>query len=79
VVSKEAGSGTIPEGRYANYLFKGTIQGVFKSLVAFRHGWLEQSGYEIAEITGFEVYTMNPASMPYESIQRQIFIPVKPA
>ncbi|MEI7491980.1 MAG: AraC family transcriptional regulator [Bacteroidota bacterium] len=78
-LSKEIGSVIIPDGRYASYSMKGTIQGVFRSLAAFRHGWLDQSGYQIAEITGFELYSENPALKPYESIQRQIFIPVKPA
>jgi DNA gyrase inhibitor GyrI len=76
---KNIGSLIIPGGRYASYAFKGTIQGVFKSLFAFKHEWLDQSGYEIAEITGFELYSENPAKKPYESIQRRIFIPVKPA
>jgi AraC family transcriptional regulator len=76
---KDIGSETIPGGKYASYPVKGTIRGVFKSLKAFSHGCLEQSGYQIAEITGFELYTRNPALKPYESIPRQIFIPVKPA
>ena len=76
---KEISCATIPAGRYATYSLKGTIPGVFKSLINFRHGWLDQSGYEIAEITGFELYSENPAVRPYESIQRQLFIPVKPA
>lgn len=77
--SKETGFMNIPDGRYATYLFTGTIQNVFRSLVTFRHGWLDQSGYQIAEITGFERYAGNPAKTPYESINRRIFIPVKPA
>ena len=76
---KDAGSMLIPEGRYASYQFKGTIRGVFRSLAEFKHGWLDHSGYQIAEVTGFEQYSENPALKPYESIQRQIFIPVKPA
>lgn len=78
-VFKETGLMKIPDGKYATYIFKGTIQSVFRSLIAFRHGWLDQSGYQIAEITGFEMYTENPAKTPYESIARRIFIPVKPA
>ena len=58
---------------------KGSIRSVFSNLIAFRHGWLDQSGYQIAEIMGFELFTENPATKPYESIQRQVFIPVKPA
>lgn len=76
---KEIGSVVIPDGRYAIYSIKGTIQSGFKSLISFKHEWLDQSGYQIAEVAGFELYSENPAMKPYESIQRQIFIPVKPA
>lgn len=78
-VGKETGVMRIPDGKYATYWFRGTIQSVFRSLIGFRHGWLDQSGYQIAEITGFELYAENPAKTPYESIDRRIFIPVKPA
>ncbi|MEI6060555.1 MAG: AraC family transcriptional regulator [Bacteroidota bacterium] len=75
---KEINTFVLPAGRYATFTMKGTIQSVFSKLVAFRHGWLEQSGYQIAEITGFELFTENPAKKPYEGIQRRVFIPVKP-
>jgi AraC family transcriptional regulator len=78
-IPKEIGTITIPEGKYATFQMKGSIQGVFSNLIAFRHGWLEQSGYQIADIIGFELYTENPAKKPYKSIQRQIFVAVKPA
>lgn len=76
---KEIGVTTISDGRYASFSTKGTIRNVFNNLIAFRHGWLDNSGYQIAEIIGFELYSENPAKKPYESIQRQIFVPVKPA
>ena len=78
-VPKDINTALIPGGKYACYSMKGTIQGIFKSLMVFSHGWLEQSGYQIAEITGFELYDENPALKPYENIRRQIFVPVKPA
>jgi AraC family transcriptional regulator len=77
-IPKEIGTLTIPHGKYASFSMKGSIQCVFSNLIAFRHGWLEESGYQIAEIVGFELYSENPAKKPYESIQRQIFVPVKP-
>jgi AraC family transcriptional regulator len=76
--TRETGFMKIPDGRYATYLFTGTVRNVFRSLIAFRHGWLNQSGYRIAEVTGFELYPENPARTPYESINRRIFIPVRP-
>ena len=75
---KEMGSVIIPGGRYATYSMKGSVQRVFRSLITFRHDWLDQSGYQIAEITGFELYQANPAIQPYETIHRELFIPVKP-
>jgi len=78
-LTKEIETVSIPKGKYATFSMKGSVQSVFSNLIAFRHGWLEQSGYQISEIMGFELYAENPAKKPYESIQRQIFIPVKPA
>ena len=79
LVPKEISTFIIPARKYATFSMKGSIRSVFNNLIAFRHVWLEQSGYQIAEIIGFELYTENPAKKPYESIQRQIFVPVKPA
>jgi len=76
---KEIGTVSIHDGKYATFSMKGSVQSVFSNLIAFRHGWLNESGYQISEIMGFELYDENPARKPYESIQRQIFIPVKPA
>jgi len=76
---KDIGFTSIPGGKYACYTMTGPIRSVFKSLVNFSHGWLTRSGYQIAEITGFEIFSENPAVKPYESIERQVFIPVKPA
>ena len=76
--SREIGFAKISGGKYATYFYKGTIESVFQSLAVFKHEWLDQSGYQIAEITGFELYSENPAEKPYESIPRQIFIPVRP-
>jgi AraC family transcriptional regulator len=78
-LSREIGVASIPTGKYACYSIKGTIQSVFRSLEVFKHQWLDQSGYQIAGITGFELYSENPATKPYESFNRQVFIPIKPA
>ncbi|MCX6247488.1 MAG: AraC family transcriptional regulator [Bacteroidetes bacterium] len=77
--AKETGLMRIPDGKYATYFFQGTNHDLFRSLINFKHYWLDQSGYQIAEITGFELYEENPAITAYESIHRQVFIPVKPA
>jgi AraC family transcriptional regulator len=69
----------VPSGLYATYQLKGNLLSTIKSLVYFNHGWLVESGYSIRDITGFEVFTENPANKPSETIIREILIPVRPA
>jgi AraC family transcriptional regulator len=77
--SKKHGITEIPSGTYATYSYKGNIVSTIRSLGYFRHTWLENSGYEIKDVKGFEVYSENPAFKPAEQIKREIHIPVKPA
>jgi len=69
----------IPENKYAIYSVKGSMQDTLKSLVAFKHHWLGNSGYQIAETIGYEEYPTNPITEDYENIERKVFIPVKPS
>jgi AraC family transcriptional regulator len=66
-------------GTYGSYEMKGNMLAVVKSLVCFRHGWLENSGYELRDITGYEMFSENPAHKPAEQITREILIPIKSA
>jgi AraC family transcriptional regulator len=79
VIPKEIVLGEIPENKYATYSVKGSIADTLKSLVTFKHNWLDSSGYQIAETIGYEEYPINPASKDYEKIIRKIYIPIKPA
>ena len=79
VIPKEISTCDIPEGKYATFSIKGNLNDTVKNLIVFRHHWLDHSGYQIAEITGYEEYSVNPATEVYENIQRKMFIPVKPA
>jgi len=69
----------IPDGLYANYNLKGNLLTTVKSLAFFSHGWLPESGYSIKDVLGYEVFSENPAHKPYEAINREIMIPVRPA
>jgi AraC family transcriptional regulator len=68
----------VPDGLYATYSMKGNLLAMVKSLVFFSHGWLNESGYAIKSINGFEVFSENPADKPSETIIREIMIPVCP-
>jgi AraC family transcriptional regulator len=78
-IPKEIALYEIPENKYASYSVKGNTIDTIKSLVAFKHHWLGNSGYQIAETSGYEEYPMNPVSEEYEHIERKIYIPIKPA
>jgi len=76
---KGAGMTEIPQGIYASYRVKGNIMAIVKSLILFKHGWLDSSGYQLNDITGFELFDVNPADKPSEQIEREILIPVRPS
>jgi AraC family transcriptional regulator len=76
---KEIGKLKVNAGIFASYEFKGDIYASLKSLIYFKHHWLDSSGYELGDITGLEVFSENPALKPAELIRRNILIPIKPA
>jgi AraC family transcriptional regulator len=78
-VPKEIAVYEIPENKYATYSVKGSTLDTIKNLIAFKHQWLDNSGYQIAETVGYEEFSINPAFKEYETIGRQVYIPVKPA
>ena len=78
-ISKEFSVCEIPGNKYATFPVKGNLNDTVKSLVSFRHFWLENSGYKIAETIGYEEYPVNPATEIYENIERKLFIAVEPA
>ena len=77
-IPKEVAVYEIPESKYAKYSLKGSLNDTVMSLVAFKHNWLDSSGYQIAETIGYEEYPVNPATEDYENIERVVFIPVRP-
>jgi AraC family transcriptional regulator len=79
VVPKEISKGEIPGGKYATYTITGNTSNTLESLVAFKHHWLDKSGFQISELIGYEEYTSNPAFNEYDNLERVIYIPIKPA
>ena len=79
LIPKELSTCEIPENRYASYTLKGSLDDLLKSLVSFKHQWLDISGYQISETIGYEEYLTNPISNAYKLLQRNVFIPIKPA
>jgi AraC family transcriptional regulator len=78
-IPKEIAVCEIPGKKYATFPVKGDLHDTVKDLVSFRHHWLENSGYKIAEPVGYEEYSVNPATDLYQNIDRKLFIPVEPA
>jgi len=76
---KDVSTTEIPRGTYASYRVKGNVMAIVKSLIYFKHCWLDTSGYRLKDITGFEVFDVNPADKPSEQITREIIIPVTPS
>jgi AraC family transcriptional regulator len=76
---KNVSTTEIPHGTYASYKVKGSIMAIVKSLIYFKHCWLDASGYQLKDITGFEIFDVNPADKPSEKITREVIIPIKPS
>jgi AraC family transcriptional regulator len=78
-IPKEIALYEIPKNKYATYSVKGNTLDTLRSLVSFKHHWLGNSGYQIAEAVGYEEYPINPVTEEYENIEHKVYIPVKPA
>ena len=68
----------IVAGKYATYKVTGNIENTFKLLREFSENWLPDSGYRIADISGFEMLSENPVTKPYNEIQREVYIRIEP-
>jgi AraC family transcriptional regulator len=78
-LKKDVSTTEIPQGTFASYRVKGNTMAIVKSLIYFKHCWLDPSGYQIKDISGFEIFDVNPADKPSEQIAREIIIPVIPS
>lgn len=78
-VSKKINVTEIKSGRYATFYLKGNIKITFEAIRLFSDNWLPDSGYRIADICGFELFSENPIHKPYDKIEREVYIPIEPA
>lgn len=69
----------IRTGKYASITTHGKSEETMKAVHHLFQKWLPDSGYKIAnEVIGFESFSENPASVPYDKLQREIHIPIEP-
>jgi AraC family transcriptional regulator len=69
----------IPGGKFAVITITGSLDKTFAAMREFTSTWLPNSGYRIADIYGFEVFSTDPTLSPYEEIERDLYIRIEPA
>jgi predicted transcriptional regulator YdeE len=78
-VPRELNEKDIPAGKFAVLSVRGPIDKTFAAMLGFANDWLPGSGYRIADISVFEILAADPAIVPYEKIDRDIYIRIEPA
>ena len=68
----------IKGGKHAVFKVKGDKTETIKAAQFFYRQWLPHSGYKIADVVGFELFSENPATAPYDQLEREIHVPVEP-
>lgn len=69
----------IGTGKYVSIKTQGKSEETMKAVHHLFQKWLPKSGYKIAnKVIGFESFSENPASIPYNKLQREIHIPIEP-
>src|SRR5262249_32300132 len=69
----------IAAGKFAVLSVAGSVAKTFNAMKDFTSRWLPDSGYGIADISGFETFSTNPAIIPYADITRDVHIRIEPA
>ncbi|NVN94000.1 MAG: AraC family transcriptional regulator [Bacteroidetes bacterium] len=65
------------EGKYANFSMTGNIESTLNHLISLNHHYLDEMGYEMAEIICYEIFDECPAYKPYDHINKSLLVPVK--
>lgn len=78
-VPRELSEKEIPEGKFAVITTTGPVERTFAAMREFADKWLPESGYRVADISAFELFSANPAVEPYREIQRDVHIRIEPA
>jgi len=66
-------------GRFGSYKITGDLPFAFATFKVFAKEWLPESGYRMSDICGFEIFSQNPLTKPYDEIEREILIKIEPA
>lgn len=78
VLPKKVDEISIDAGKFATFKIKGDSIQTFHGLHAFFQIWIPESGYRIANQTGFEILLQNPTTTSYNEIEREIYISIEP-
>ena len=68
---------TFEKGLYINYKMAGNMNETLNSLIALNHNYIDSMGYSISEMICYERFEESPATLPYEKINRTLYIPIK--
>jgi AraC family transcriptional regulator len=69
---------TLNAGNYATFSMIGNMESTVNHIIALNHKYLDKMGFDIAEIICYEFFDECPTNKPYEKINKNIFVPVKP-
>jgi AraC family transcriptional regulator len=69
----------IPAGKYAILDLRSGFKENLEQLKIFVEFWIPESGYRIADIVGYEIFTESSLEKPYNEIKKEIYIPIEPA
>ncbi|NVO20711.1 MAG: AraC family transcriptional regulator [Bacteroidetes bacterium] len=65
-------------GKYASLRMKGDLEATWNKIVSMNHNFIESMGFSLSELIGFEIFEECPAYKPYESIMKDVLLPVRP-
>ncbi|MFZ4398747.1 MAG: AraC family transcriptional regulator [Bacteroidales bacterium] len=68
---------SMKEGKYAGFSMTGNIECTLNQLISLNHQYLDDMGYEMAEIICYEIFDECPAYKSFEQINKNILLPVK--
>lgn len=68
---------TIKKGPYANFSMIGDLESTLDHIISLNHKYLDMLGYELSEIICYEFFAECPATNPYDSVNKNILVPVK--
>src|SRR4051812_24047433 len=68
---------SIPAGRYARTIHKGSYEGLPATWNSLKDEWLQGSGHRMAH-PSYEIYTNTPMTVPPEQLVTEIYMRIEP-